>query len=150
MAKKHILNLAYEHNFVVVGIFSPEKDYRLCWLLDKHLGLTLKRLPDLTYPAVGDGDAAKYAVYHMNQSALFLDIYLIPNKSAGIIIFKEPKNLDYLLLFKSSGDAYNASEALQQIRKIPQVQAAFQLNLQPAKKAAEFFFDIEMYLAKLP
>ena len=66
------------------------------------------------------------------------------------MIFKEPKNLDYLLLFRCSGETYNPSEVLQSIRKIPQVQAAYQLNLQPAKKASEFFFDVEMYLARLP
>ena len=81
MAKKHILNLAFEHNFVVVGIFSAEKDYRMCWLLDMHLGLNLKRLPDFTYPAVSDGDKAAYAVFHINQAAFFLDIYLIHYKS---------------------------------------------------------------------
>lgn len=149
MAKKHILNLVYEHNFVAVGLFSPEKDYRVCWLLDKHLSMSMKRLPDFRYPEVADDSSAVYAVYHMNKPALFLDVYLLPNRSEKGIIFREPKNMDYLLLFKSSGEAYLPAHDLQAIRKIPQIQAAFQLNLRPAKKAAEFFFDFEMYLARL-
>jgi hypothetical protein len=149
MAKKHVLNLAFYHDFSTFGIFSSQKDYRMCWLLNNHLGIGMKRLPDFTHPADGSDKAAQYPVYHYHMASCFLDMYLIPGKTEESFLFKVPKNLDFLLLLKSSGDPYDASGMLQTIRKIPQVVACMEITPMPEKKASEFFFDFEMYLATI-
>ncbi len=149
MAKKHVLNLAFNHDFSTFGIFSSQKDYRMCWLLNNHLGISMKRLPDFTHPADGSEQAAQYPVYHHHMPSFFLDIYLIPGKAEASLLFKAQKNLDFLLLLRSSGDPYDASAMLHTIRNIPQVMACMEITLTPEKKASEFFFDFEMYLARL-
>jgi len=149
MAKKHVLQVEFNPHFQVIGVFSPQKDYRMCWLLEKHLGMNMKRLADFDFPVTASTTSCPYPVFHYSQPVHFLDVYLLPNRSEETPLFREPKNLDYLLLFKKSGEPHPTEESLQAIRSIPQVQAAFVLNLTPEKKASEFFFDFEMYLARL-
>lgn len=147
MAKKHILQLEITHNFAALGIVSAQKDYRMCWLLNNQLEMDMKRISDFCHPPESSSEPVCFPVYHYNIPGLFLDVFLLPNKSADNVLFKEPRSLDYLLLFKGSGEHNDIGETLKLIRKIPQVQAAFELDQLPAKKAREFFFDFEMFLA---
>ena len=39
--KKHLLEIEYDYDFVLIGISSHEKDYRVCWALNNKLGLEL-------------------------------------------------------------------------------------------------------------
>ena len=149
MAKKHILNLEYQHHFKVLGIFSPQKDYRMCWLINNHLGLELKRMPDFSVAVDKDDNPASHAIYQFEQPSMLLKILLIANKTSENILFTEPKNMDYLLLFKDPGNHQNLSQRLAAIKKISQVQAVVLLNNLISKRSSEIFFDLEMYLSKL-
>ncbi len=149
MAKKHILYLEYEHTYKAIGIFSALKDYRLCWMLNNHLGIDLKRMPDFYMPPDNTGKTACYPVYQHEQDNLFLNILLVANKSEDGLLFKTPKNLDFLLLLKSPDDLFNITTTISTINKIPQVLAAVLLNNLPPKRTSEFFFDLEMYLTQM-
>ncbi len=149
MAKKYILYLEYKHAFKAIGIFSALKDYRLCWMLNKQLGIDLKRMPDFCMPPDSTGKAACYPVYQHEKVNLFLNILLVANKCEDGLLFKTPKNLDYILLFKSPDDLYNLTETLSEIKNIPQILAAVLLENLPTNRASEFFFDLEMYLTQL-
>jgi hypothetical protein len=149
MAKKHILHLEFQHAFKAIGIFSAQKDYRLCWMLNKQLGIDLKRMPDFCLSGDADNAPVCYPVYRYEQPNIFLDVLLLANRNEQGVLLQTPKNLDYILLYKSPENLFNLSESLAEIRKIPQVLAAFLLKELPAKKESEFFFDLEMYLSQL-
>jgi len=40
---KHTLKIEYDFDFVLIGISSHEKDYRICWALNNVLGLDLTK-----------------------------------------------------------------------------------------------------------
>lgn len=149
MAKKHILNLEYTHPYKAIGIFSAQKDYRLCWLLNNRLGIDLKRMPDFCLSFDAKSEPANYPIYKYEQPNLFLSILLLANKSEQQILFPAPKNLDYIFLLKSPENLFKLSETLSEIRNIPQVLAAVTLKDLPEKRASEFFFDLELYLSQM-
>jgi hypothetical protein len=146
MAKKHILQHEYRHTFKVIGISSAQKDYRMCWLINKQLGYDLKRLPDFVYKLPDHDKGQSYSVYHYEEPAMFLHINLMSNKSDEDQLFPQPKNIDYLLLFKQPSEQLNMDELVKAIRKIPQVQAAFLFSRINEKKFSSFFFDFELFL----
>ena len=45
---KQILSVEYEFDFILIGISSASKDYRLGWELNRSLKLKLSRTDDLT------------------------------------------------------------------------------------------------------
>lgn len=149
MAKKHILNLEYKHPYKVIGVFSAQKDYRLCWLLNHRLDIDLKRMPDFCLSFDADSKPACYPIYKYEQPNLFLNILLLANRNEQHMLFSTPKNLDYIFLLKSPENLFKLSETLSEIRKIPQVLAAVTLKDLPEKRESEFFFDLELYLSKI-
>lgn len=150
MTKKHVLQHEYRHNFKVIGISSAQKDYRLCWLINNQLGYDLKRLPDFIHKHPDHDREQSYSVYHYEEPAMFLHINLLANKSEEHQLFLQPRNTDYLLLFKQPSEQLNLEELVKAIRKIPQVQAAFLLPRVNDKKYSAFFFDFELFLTRQP
>ena len=43
MRVKHILEAAYEPDYIVLGINSHAKEYKLCWSVNKTLQLDLEK-----------------------------------------------------------------------------------------------------------
>lgn len=147
MTKKHVLQHAYEHHFKAIGITSPQKDYRMCWLLNNHIGIDLKRVSDFIYAPLGSDKELCFSVYHFEKPSMFLHINLLTNRSEEYSLFAQPKNIDFLLLYKNPSEQLKLEEALKSIRKISQIQAAYMLPNLHDKKASEFFFDFELFLA---
>jgi len=148
MAKKHILQHEYQHGFKAIGITSAQKDYRMCWLLNNHLGFDMKRIQDFCITPPG-GDAEQcFSVYQHDEPSLFLHVNLLANKNQESLLLVQFKNIDYLLLFKQPGDQIRLNDLVKSIRGIPQVQAAFLLSGLSDKKTTMFFFDFEMFLSQ--
>lgn len=146
MAKKIVLNLDYEHAFMGIGICSPQKDYRLCWLLNKHLGTDLRRIRDFSWAPQGQKEKQVVSVYrHLNERQR-MDLSLVSNRSSGNLLFSEPKNLDYLLLIRNPSDQFEPDGLLAGIRKTPFVQAAFLVDGKLGKQESAFYFDFEIFL----
>ena len=45
MRTKHILEIPYELDYIVLGINSHAKEYKLCWIVNKTLQLDLAKTP---------------------------------------------------------------------------------------------------------
>jgi hypothetical protein len=148
MAKKIILNLDYEHPFKAIGICSPQKDYRMCWLLNKHLETTLRRISDFQYVPHLLQESMGFPLYRYKNERLLVDYSLLANRSAGHILFAEPKNLDFLLMLRNPSDQFDPAALLSRLRKVPYVQAAFLLDGKLGKQENAFYFDFDLFLSQ--
>ncbi len=148
MAKKIVLNVDYEHAFLAIGICSPQKDYRLCWLLNKHLETDLRKIRDFSYTPPGLKEKLDFAVYRYLNERKRMDYSLVANRSSGYMLFPDPKNLDYLFLVRNPSDQFEPAGILAMIRKTPFVQAAFMVDGKLGKQENAFFFDFELFLSQ--
>lgn len=148
MAKKLILNLDFEHPFQAIGICSQQKDYRLCWLLNKQLEVELRRMRDFHYTPQHQKAAVDFPVYRYKNERQLIDFMLVSNKAGGQILFPEPKTLDYLFLLRNSSDQFDIAELLAKMRKTPYIQAAFFVGEKLGKQEKDFFFDFELFLSQ--
>ena len=147
MTKKIVLNLDYEPPFRAIGICCPQKEYRLSWLINKQLGINLKRVADFEYFPQHHQEKKQFPVYRYRDIPLHLDLLLVSNRSGGLLLFPEPKTLDFLLLVRNPSQQLDLLPVLQKIRKISYVQAAFFVDDKLGKKEGDFFFDFELYLS---
>lgn len=148
MAKKIVLNLDFEHAFLAIGICTPQKDYRLCWLLNKHLETDLRKIRDFSCPPPNIKEKLDFTVYRYLNERKRMDHSLVSNRSSGYMLFPEPKILDYLFLVRNPSDQFEPDGLLAMIRKTPFVQAAFMVNGKLGKQENAFFFDFELFLSQ--
>lgn len=146
MAKKTLLKLEYKPDYTAYGLFSPQKDYRLCWLIGQHLNLELSRLQDMQHTPAGRHEALEIPVFQYRGTDGFSHWLLIGNKTSKGPLFSEPRNMDYLLLIKGGGGALPVDDTIRRMRNIPQIQAVYKIDHIIDPHAGSFYFDLELFL----
>ncbi len=147
MVKKRKLNIEYETEFNVFGIYSTLKDYRFCWMLNKHLDFDIKRIADFLYIPHKATEPASFPVFAYEKPELLIHHFLIVNKCSRGYLFHEPRNMDYLLVVKNP--QINTAEFINNLRKIPMVMAVFSINEKQNNRTTTVMYDFELFLAKV-
>ena len=107
-----LLTFDLEDEYALIGIHSAEEDYRLAYLLNKHLHTQLTRYKDcLDF----ENSTAEFPFFEYKDPHTFINYYLINNKHAQFVnnshnkglfdgnystisyLIPEKKNVDYFL-----------------------------------------------------
>lgn len=131
----------------MIGVFCREKDYRLSWLLNNRLLFDFKRTIDFGYYSEKLQQPTNHSAFHFQQETLQRSFFLLNNHSyEGTTLFARPAGIDFLLLLKA--ERYDIKELLKNLRSLPQITAAYQLDDALGKNKESFLYDFEMYLAQ--
>ncbi len=149
MAKKRKLVLEYTPDFKAYGLFAALKGYRLCWMLNKDLGLSLKRMPEFSYAPYKATQAISFPVFFYKNPALLLQYFILVNKTTQGVLLEQPKNMDFLFLVRNPVDYGHADEVVKYMKQIPNVQAVFPFDEKPGKRAINVFYDFEMFVGSI-
>ena len=132
---KHKLDLRPEPDAVVIGISSHVNDYRLCWALNRTLGLALARRDEDVIDAAGIG---RFAVYdHLDEDS-GTQVTLLCNRSEGRVLLKEHKEADLFLVLDANGPL-RPEDALELVRGTEFVLAAYMVDLKRLRSGLELF-----------
>lgn len=136
----------YDDTYKLIAIHCSLEDYRLAYLLNKHLNLNLKRqLEDLDFKYL----KASYSIFEWNNEAQYVTWNLISNVckkeedslySTGTLfessekvlktfhLISEFKKVDFFL--KISDEVHNVNEKLilKQLQAIPQIITSYAVN----------------------
>ncbi len=142
-----ILTVEYEFDFILIGISSPSKDYKLGWELNKELGLNLCRIDDVLKQNViksvheeselivpeDDGPNQSYSHYRHSDEEKGIEYDLVSNKSDGGLLIPEQKQADYFLIIRGVYNQAFGNKILSNIRKMTNVQTAFSIDANKLK-----------------
>lgn len=131
---RHKLDLEPEPDAVVIGISSHVNDYRLCWALNKRLGVTLTRREKDIVASTG----AQFAAYDHQDEETGARLMLISNRSEGVLLLKDQKQADYFLVMNEESPR-RPEEIMEQVRNTEFVLAAFTLDLKRLRSGHELF-----------
>ena len=145
MVKKQKLSIACSPDFKVVALYSQQKDYRVCWLLNRYLHFDMKRLPDFCFTPFKQDVVIEFPVYGYSDNAKRLNYFLLTNKRPEGVLFELPKNMDYLLLIKSPGDGFDLKAFANSLRKVEQIQGVFPLENDFGSRSNLILYDFEIY-----
>ena len=98
MSKKiHTLKEKESYDFGLIGISSPENDYRISWILNNTMGYRLVRQEDLEvyHKRLEDPQAFHQFRYYDEETLLLYR--LISNKCENGYLLEELINIDYLI-----------------------------------------------------
>ncbi|MFO7872992.1 MAG: IPExxxVDY family protein [Bacteroidales bacterium] len=151
MAKKRKLHTTFTPEFSVIGLFSAQKDYRLCWLINNHLHIGLKRLPDFQPVKEEPPSSGKFSVYACHDPKIMTSHYLVSNKSTEDLLVDVSPAPDFLMLVQQGEepvDTETFNTLISSLRAIPMIDAAYSFDEKLAQKAGAFLYDFEMFLTK--
>jgi len=148
----------YDTSFSLLAIHCRLEDYRIAYLLNKHLGLNLSRMPrDLDYKYF----ASSYSVYEWydNENEIYWN--LISNvckkeedslQSSGSLftlqnkilktynLLPEYKNVDFLIKITNEAQNFNEKMVLNKIQSIPQIITSYMIDTEKLKSKENLIF----------
>ena len=140
MTKKLSFDFDYTEDFQLLGIVTQFKDYRLAFFLNNELGLDLKKYEDLKLSEKG----GKYSWYRYIDPENDTSVFLLANyNKKGKLVPNQ--NMDFFLLIKNMIDIRQVQEMIIKIRKISEVLAVYQLELNKIKNAQLILEAVEMH-----
>ena len=133
-----------ELDFVLIGISSVLRDYRLCHFINKHTGLQLvygkedymdhnghnkeKPKDELDYHILFESKKNKpvvknhYNIFRYHNQTFDFEFYLLSNRSVeGAALIPEISSFDYFLMIKHFIDEEDLDALLENIKSIPEV-----------------------------
>ncbi len=151
MTKKIKLEVKYESDFEVLGLFSSLSDYRLCWFINNSLGINLSRKTDITLTPFKSDKLESFSFFNYGDNELMVNYYLLNNRKGQNILLPEPKKLDYLLLLKAKDFRIDINEIVTKLRGVSQIATAVWFK-QPeeVKNLDRLLYDLEMALVEKP
>lgn len=161
LAHKLVLDAFVDQPFKLIAIHCSIEDYKLAYLLNKHLGLRLSRARkdiDLHEKSV----RALFSLYKFRDQQKYCDYYLISNKFKGQTssvgdfgslfgdealaskttnLIGEYGNVDFFLKIEEEVDSFPEREFLENLKEIPQIATAYSLNINDLKSKENLIFD---------
>jgi len=130
MAKQK-LEMDSDPDITVIGISCHENDYRLCWSINRSVGLELtRRRMDIT--DVSNGIQASYSAYDHVDEPSQARYTLVNNHSGDGILLRELRHADFFLVVDNEL-ADNHPDLLDRVRGAEFVLTAFQLSYDQLK-----------------
>ena len=124
-----------EYDFVLYGITSSSKDYRIAWTLNHALGIQLKRWSE-THVNANFPAFPMVSIYEDIKN--LVEVKLLSNKMLSeqgerIWLMPEIKQYDYLLMWKDQTDFYKPKSVLTKLKGTPFVEFAVILTVESLK-----------------
>lgn len=130
---KHRLDMEPDPEVMLIGISCHVNDYRLCWALNRSLGISLtRREKDIHDP--GPERMAHYSVFDHTDEESQASFMLVNNHCGDGILVKEHKQVDYFLVVDESAPI-SPEELIDHVRKTDFVLTAYALNARTERGA---------------
>lgn len=97
MAEKRIKN-ELDEDYILVGIASSMKEYRLCYYLNLLLGCDFRKLDDLIFESKDRGPNIQFSVFKAGEEEEDRNQFVVfTNKYLGQHLLTEVSQFDYIL-----------------------------------------------------
>lgn len=129
------LDVEYDIDFLLLGLSCFEKDYRLCWLINKQLGMNFSRADDLCLLRKDVEQCFPRFSYTWENEDV--ELTLLKNRTDEGTLLPELRQVDYLLKVDSDDMPHGLTEL---IRSVPRVAAVFVLDASNLKEKEVLLF----------
>ncbi len=146
MTSKKVLKLDFEgeYDFILLGLISGFRDYKLCFELNDLLKLNFQRKDDVVLPAGRPGATTRHSYFDC-EGADFESYHILSNRDkAGTGFFiQEKKNIDFFLIINSTSLNFDVKNLIARIRTIDIISGVYELNPYDLKSADSFLIFLE-------
>lgn len=160
---KHTLKLDDDYDFVLIGISSHEKEYRICWALNNKFNFELKKIDSLEFKGKKQDTSSFFSLFKYENQEEFLEYFVLANLSENksvepqnYTLFKENdkqsqsneneflipeyKQMNYFFVIKGEITANEVEETIRKIKEIDLVQTAVKIDIAQLKSKQNLIF----------
>lgn len=137
---KTILKIDDEvYDFILIGIVSTFRDFRICRDINAALELELQRGDDYSIlDAKRNSEVAfSFFEYYTEQEDQY---FVIANRAEEGLLIPEHKQLDYFLLIKPGMTPIDPTDIIKQLQTIAGFQALFSIDVRTLKSKGNLLF----------
>ena len=138
MPKKIVkLDVQNEYDFLLLAIVCTQKDYRLCFELNTHFGMNLKRVADLE---VVDAKQKSKTIFSnfFSRSRDGLEVRIINNKTSATAFIPEKKKIDYFIMIRNMPAGESVDKLIQNLKKISIISGVYEMDPNELKSGENF------------
>jgi hypothetical protein len=144
-AKVMILNRKFlkfeiDLDFVLIAVTTSQKDYRICYLINKNLNFNLTKVPDLAVDIAEASAPVLFSLYHYTANDDETDLYFIANKGSEGYLIPEMRKADFFLMIKNHIGESDVDKLVSALNKIPEVVAAVKIDPKKIKSRENLLF----------
>lgn len=155
---KHILEIEYDYDFVLIGVSSHDKDYRLCWRLNKDLNLKLAIQPSFEIKNKKQKTPSFFSFYLYENKELFTEYAVIANMSEtkqaensannlfgeinsdSDILIPEQKQFNYFVIIRGEMENEEVDEFIRNLKEIENIQTAVRIDVKSLRSKQNLIF----------
>ncbi|MDQ3048104.1 MAG: IPExxxVDY family protein [Bacteroidota bacterium] len=159
---KHTLEIEYDYDFVLIGISSHEKDYRICWALNNKFGIELVKAESLEIKGKKQETPSFFSLFTFEDAEAFTDYAVVANRSEtklsaekehslfgtseskrddqNEILVPEHKQMNYFFVIKGELEEEAISELLKKIKELEIVLTAIRIDVSQMKSKHNLIF----------
>lgn len=155
-----------EKEIFVFGLVSAAKDFRLCWMINNHLGFNLEKSGQINIVSNDTGNTLKnqtsmfsnaenepvlpkdYSVnpvFQFSFDLFYSKVFLLVNQGSLKWLVPDLKTMDYFLVFKGPMPAAELKKFLRKLKEIPIITLAVEIALQQIPPANREYFIHDNY-----
>ena len=136
---KIVLDVTYDYDFVLIGLISHFKDYRLCFEINNKLNLSLQKSDNLEILINKRKETSVYSFYeYENEDGD--SFYLISNKGTRTFLIPEQKQIDYFFMIRQLSDYVDEKKLINELKTIPLLLGAYSLDAKGLKSKENLIF----------
>lgn len=129
MPKKiHILKEKESYEFGLIGISSPENDYRISWILNNSKGYRLVRHEDLEVHHKRLDDLQRFHQFRYFDEEALLLYRLISNKCENGYLLEEMPKIDFLLQICGELEEGFIDALVKELNGVGEISLAFRIE----------------------
>lgn len=141
MGKKTVLKLDIDYDFNLLALATSEKDYRVCWFLNKVLHFSLIKVKDIELHIKNKKKITYFSHYQYTSDIDKRNYSLIFNKSLGEYLIPEVKEADCFLKIDGYITQDEIENLLATIKELNIIQAIFKLDINTLKSKQNLILD---------
>ncbi len=149
MARKSLLEPAYEPVGLFLGITTTLRDYRIAHFLNKVLDIDLKSVDDLPVYVEKLQHIARFPLFWHHHRHLRSDFFLAANSNGEMLMLPTLKNFNYFLIVKGDAPDNQFDEVQRLLRNIPGIQAVFPVAPESVKTIPPILADLELHMIEV-
>lgn len=125
-----------DYSFILLGISSHAKDYRLSWAVNKALNIALERPPK--NEEMPDDIFERFSIHQFHDADNFLDYTLIANRGPDGFFAPDQKKIDFFLKIEGGMAELRKAEILADLNKIDLVLAVQTIDAKKLRSKQNF------------
>ncbi len=138
---RKFLKFEIDLDFVLIAVTASLKDYRACYLINKHLNFNFVRVDDLVVDNLNGGNTKGYfSLYTCNWEASETDFYFIANKGNEGYLVPEMRKVDFFIMIKNYIDETDLDNLISGLNKIPEIVTALKIDPKKIKSRENLLF----------